>query len=148
MSRTFIMVKPDGFKDRLVGEVISRFEKAGFGLKALKMVKASKELLRKHYSEHVEKPFYPGLEAFIMEGPVVAMILESENAVAKAREICGSTDPSQAESGTIRGDFSDDSGEKADSEGRAIRNVVHASGSDEEAEKEINLWFSKEEIIG
>ena len=143
MSRTFIMVKPDGVTGGHVGEVISRFEKAGFRITALKMVNATRELLREHYAEHVEKPFYPGLESFIMEGSVVPMILERENAVSKAREICGVTDPSKAETGTIRGDLSDDSGEKADAEDRAIRNIIHASGNDEEAEKEIELWFTE-----
>ena len=148
MERTFIMVKPDGVMEGRVGEVIKRFEKAGFRLKAIKVMTADQELLRKHYSEHVSKPFYKGLEKFIMEGPVVPMVLEREDAVRKAREICGATDPSKAEAGTIRGDLGNDSVEKADAEDRAIRNIIHASGTVEEAKKEIGLWFSEGEIDG
>lgn len=141
MERTLIIIKPDGMQRGLVNEIIRRYEKAGLRIIAKKTVAADKDLLQQHYSAHVSKPFYPGLERFMMEAPVLAFVLEGENAIAKAREVTGATDPSKAAKGTIRGDLSDDSQEKADKEKRAIRNLVHASGNREEAEKEIRLWF-------
>jgi len=141
MERTLVIIKPDGMQNHLENEIIQRYEKAGLKIIAKRVVSADKMLLRKHYSAHVNKPFYPGLEKFMTEAPVLAFVLEGENAIKRTREITGATDPSKAANGTIRGDLSDDSGEKADREGRAIRNLVHASGTSEEAEKEIKLWF-------
>ena len=103
-------------------------------------MKATPQLLKKHYSAHVGKEFYKALEKF-MSSEVVAFVLEGNNAVKQARAITGATDPSKAERGTVRGDFGIDSAEKADKEKRAIENLVHASGTKEEAEKEIGLWF-------
>jgi nucleoside-diphosphate kinase len=139
IERTLIIIKPDGLS--IENKIIRRYEKAVLKVVAKKTIKAYRDLLRKHYAAHVGKPFYSGLEKFMMEHPVVAFVLEGENAIERAREITGATDPSKAAKGTIRGDLSKDSQEKADMENRAIRNLVHASGSKEEAEKEIELWF-------
>ena len=141
IERTLVIVKPDGVRRNLVDEIIERYEKEGLKVVQKKTMHADSTLLRQHYSAHVEKPFYKGLERFMSSGPVVAMILEGEDAVGHARKITGATDPSKAEKGTIRGDMGIDSLEKADREERAIENLVHASGTKEEAEKEIRLWF-------
>ena len=147
MERTCIIIKPDGVKRNLIGEIIRRLEKEGLSVRAIKMINAEIEILRKHYAAHVDKPFYKGLEAYMTEGPVVAMVFEGFDAVQKARDLIGHTDPSKAKKGTIRGDLGEDSLEKADSEGRALRNLVHASGTKEEAENEIKLWFEENEIL-
>ncbi len=141
MERTLVIVKPDGVKRKLVDKIIERYEEKGLKVIALKKMKATKELLKKHYSAHVGKPFYLGLERFMSSGEVVAFVLEGKDAVNLARKITGATDPAKAEKGTVRGDLGIDSGEKADKEKRAIENLVHASGNHEEAEKEIKLWF-------
>lgn len=141
IERTLVVVKPDGVRRNLVDKIIERYEKEGLKIVQKKTMRADSALLRQHYSAHVEKPFYKGLEKFMSSGPVVAMILEGRNAVAHVRKITGATDPSKAEKGTIRGDMGTDSLEKADREGRAIENLVHASGTKEEADKEIRLWF-------
>ncbi len=141
IEKTLVIVKPDGVKRKLVDEIIRRCEAMGLKVLKKKKVIATKELLGVHYSAHVKKPFYKGLVKFMTEGPVVAMVVVGENAIVKVREITGVTDPSRAPKGTIRGDLGDDSTEMADKEGRAIRNLVHASGTKEEAEKEIQLWF-------
>ncbi len=140
-ERTLIIIKPDGVKRKLEKEIISRYGKAGLKVVSRKEVKASAALLRRHYSAHVSKDFYPALEKYVMECPVVALVLEGRNAISVARQVTGATDPSKAEKGTIRGDLGGDSRERADKEKRSIRNLVHASGSMEEAEKEIRLWF-------
>lgn len=139
MERTLILIKPDGISKET--EIIARYRKAGLKAVARKVLAANKELLRQHYSAHVGKPFYAGLERFMSSGKIIAFILEGKDAVALTRKITGATDPSKAEKGTIRGDMGIDSQEKADKEDRAIENLVHASGTKEEAEKEIRLWF-------
>ena len=141
MERTLVLIKPDGMKRKLADEIIKRYEKHGLKVIARKSMAADASLLKKHYSAHVEKHFYPALEKFMSSGPVIAMIVEGKDAVASVREITGSTDPSKAVKGTIRGDLGNDSQEKADKENRAIENLVHASGTKEEAKKEIRLWF-------
>ncbi len=141
IERTLVIIKPDGMQRHLENKIIKRYEDEGLKVAAKKVLSANKELLRQHYSAHVEKAFYPGLERFMMEAPVLAVILEGDDAIKRVREITGSTDPSKAAKGTVRGDFGNDSGEKADMEKRAIRNLVHASGTPEEAKKEIGLWF-------
>jgi len=143
IERTLIILKPDAIKRKLVDKIISRYQKEGLKLIARKEIKASQKLLREHYSAHVNKPFYHGLEKFMMEDKVVAFVLEGENAIQNVRKITGATDPSKAEKGTIRGDLGNDSQEKADKENRAIKNLVHASGNADEAKKEIKLWFSE-----
>lgn len=138
MERTFIAIKPDGVQRQLVGEIISRFESKGFTLVGLKLVKVSRSLAEQHYAEHKEKPFFPSLVEFITSGPVVAMVWEGKGVVAAARKMIGSTNPLNAEPGTIRGDFGVDVG----------RNIIHGSDAVETAKREISLWFKEEELIG
>lgn len=137
MERTFIMVKPDGVQRGLVGEVISRIEKKGYKIAALKMLKIDEELARKHYAEHIEKPFFPELLAFITSGPAVAMVVEGDGAIAGMRTMMGKTNPKEAAPGTIRGDFGV----------TMSQNIIHGSDSPESARREISLFFKDEEII-
>ena len=147
MERTCIIIKPDGVKRNLIGEIINRLEREGLNVRGMKMINAEIETLRRHYSAHIDTHFYKGLEAYLMEGPIVAMVFEGFDAIEKSRELVGHTDPSQARKGTIRGDLGRDSLELADREKRSVRNLIHASGTKEEAESEIELWFKKEEIL-
>jgi nucleoside-diphosphate kinase len=147
MERTCIIIKPDGVKRNLIGEIINRLEREGLNVRAIKMINAEVETLRKHYSAHIDKHFYKGLESYLIEGPVVAMVFEGFEAVKKSRKLIGHTDPGQARKGTIRGDLGKDSLELADRERRSVRNLIHASGTKEEAESEIELWFKREEIL-
>ncbi|MEM2120413.1 MAG: nucleoside-diphosphate kinase [Archaeoglobaceae archaeon] len=137
MERTFVMVKPDGVHRGLVGEIISRLERKGLKIVAMKMLKISEEMAKKHYEEHKAKPFFSSLVSYIISGPVVAMVVEGRNAVKVVRKLVGATNPSEAEPGTIRGDFGLDVG----------RNVVHASDSLASAEREIGLFFRPDEIV-
>ncbi|TVU31655.1 hypothetical protein EJB05_23351 [Eragrostis curvula] len=131
MEQTFIMIKPDGVQRGLIGEVISRFEKKGFYLKAMKLVNVERSFAEKHYADLSSKPFFAGLVEYIVSGPVVAMVWEGKSVVATGRKIVGATNPLAAEPGTIRGDFAVDIG----------RNVIHGSDSVENGRKEIALWF-------
>jgi len=136
-ERTFVMVKPDGVKRRLIGEVISRIEKAGLRIVAMKMLQLTRAMAEKHYAVHKGKPFYDGLIKFISSGPVVAMVVEGENAVKRMRKIAGATNPMDAEVGTIRGDF-----------GMVIgRNIVHAADSPENAKIEYSIYFKETELV-
>lgn len=131
MERTLILVKPDAFERRLTGEVLSRFESKGLSLVALKLLTADEEIANAHYAEHSEKPFFGELVSFITGGPLVAAVLEGPNAIAAARQLIGSTDPVEAATGSIRGDF-----------GLEVTfNLVHGSDSPESAEREIGIWF-------
>lgn len=134
-ERTFIALKPDAVQRGLVGEIISRFERKGFKLVALKLVTASKDLAENHYAEHKERPFFGGLVSFLTSGPVVAMIWEGKGVVASARTLIGATNPLTSTPGTIRGDLAVDVG----------RNVIHGSDSVESAQREIALWFQQDE---
>lgn len=137
MERTFLMVKPDGVERGLTGEVISRIEKKGFRMVAIKMLRISEELAREHYAEHAGKPFFDEMLSFITSGPVVAMVWEGPGVIQSIREIMGATDPARAEPGTIRRDM-----------GTSIsRNVVHGSDSPAAAEREVNLFFRKSELL-
>jgi nucleoside-diphosphate kinase len=128
---TFIMVKPDGVKRGLIGEVIGRFERQGLKLTKIRLLTIDEELARRHYSEHLERPFFPELLEFITMGPVVAMEWTGESAVAVARTVMGATDPKKADPGTIRGDL-----------GLAVtQNIVHGSDSPESAARELKLFF-------
>ncbi len=128
---TFVMVKPDGVRRGLVGEVISRFESKGLTLDRMRMLTIDDELASRHYAEHVEKPFFGELAAFITSGPVVAMQWSGESAVGVARTLMGTTNPAEAAPGTIRGDF-----------GVIItENIVHGSDSPTSAERELALFF-------
>lgn len=137
MERTFVMVKPDGVQRNLVGEIIGRFEAKGLRLAGVKMVHITEELAGRHYEAHQDKPFFGELVEFITSGPVVAMVLEGDNAVGVARTLMGATNPQQAAPGTTRGDF-----------GLTIgKNVIHGSDALESAEREISLFFNDNEII-
>lgn len=146
LERTFVALKPDAVQRGIVGEVIKRFERAGMRLSAMKMVQADDDILQEHYSEHVDKEFYTGLRDFMKEGPIVAMVLEGVNAVENVRKMVGATSPKEARPGTIRGDFAHVSFEHADSTGKAVKNIVHASGNKEEAVEEVAIWFDESDI--
>lgn len=136
-ERTFLAVKPDGVQRRLVGEIVRRFERKGFKLVALKLVQASEELLREHYVELREKPFYSRLVKYMSSGPVVAMVWQGLDVVHASRALIGATDPGDAMPGTIRGDFCMEVG----------KNVIHGSDSVESAHREIALWFREAELL-
>jgi nucleoside-diphosphate kinase len=131
MSRTLILVKPDAFERGLTGEVIARFERKGLRLVALKQMVIDKEFAGVHYEEHTSKPFFGDLVEFITDGPLVAMVMEAEEAVEAARQVIGATNPIEAAPGSIRGDYALE----------VTFNLVHGSDSDESAEREIELWF-------
>ena len=137
-EHTLVLVKPDGVKRGLVGEVIRRIETKGYTIAALKMLTASRTMLNEHYEEHEGKPFFPGLVDFMASGPIVAMVVVGEGAIMGFRTLAGSTDPTTAAPGTIRGDLGRDWG-------TAIQqNVVHGSDSTLSAEREIGIWFPGE----
>jgi nucleoside-diphosphate kinase len=128
---TFVMVKPDGVRRGLIGEVVSRFERKGLRLDAMRMLLIDEDLAGRHYAEHVGKPFYEDLVTFITSGPVVAMQWTGDDAVSVVRTLMGATDPKASSPGTIRGDF-----------GLVItENIVHGSDSPESAERELRLFF-------
>lgn len=131
MEQTLILVKPDGVKRRLSGEVISRIERKGYDIREMKLMQISRELAEEHYGEHSDKPFFGELVDFITSGPVVAMRVEGENAISVMRNLMGTTNPAEAAPGTIRGDFALTIGE----------NIVHGSDSPESAERELGLFF-------
>ncbi|CAM9261049.1 unnamed protein product [Ascophyllum nodosum] len=137
MERSYIMIKPDGVQRGLVGTIISRFEQRGYKLAALKMKQADESLLKTHYKDLVEKPFFPKLLAYMLSGPVVCMAWEGREAVAMGRKMLGATNPLESAPGTIRGDYSLEVG----------RNICHGSDSVENAEREIALWFDPAELI-
>ena len=135
MERTLILLKPDTVERQLIGAILSRFEQKGLRIVAMRMLQFTPELARKHYAEHVEKPFYPDLEGYITSGPVVAAILEGTEAIAVVRRMIGPTSGIEAPAGTIRGDLS--------LCGR--RNLVHASDSPAAAEREMAIFFDAHE---
>ena len=130
-ERTLILVKPDAFERGLTGDVIARFERKGFRIAALKLMRLEPELAQRHYAEHAEKPFFGELVEFITGGPLVAMVLEGVRAVDGARQVIGATDPLQASPGSIRGDYATE----------VTFNLVHGSDSPESADREIALFF-------
>ena len=135
-QQTFVMIKPDAVQRGLIGEIISRFEKKGLKLVAMKMLSVSRDFAEKHYGIHKGKPFFEPTVNYICSSPVVAMVLEGNNAIKVVRSMMGKTNPQEAAMGTIRGDFGQFIG----------RNIVHGSDGEDTAEFEINLWFDKEEI--
>jgi nucleoside-diphosphate kinase len=164
MQRTLVLIKPDGVKRNLIGEIVNRFERAGLVLHELRLMTAEEEVLQKHYPEeeeylisigkkseaagdkidnHLEhgRKIVLGLREYLKSGPIVAMVLEGPDAITLVRKITGYTDPASADQGTIRGDLGEDSIKAANSEGRPVQNLIHASGNPEEAAKEIQLWF-------
>ncbi|XP_051968702.1 nucleoside diphosphate kinase A-like [Xyrauchen texanus] len=135
-ERTFIAIKPDGVQRGLVGEIIKRFELKGFKLVAMKLIQASEDLLRQHYSDLKDRPFFPGLVCYMTSGPVVAMVWEGFNVIKTGRVMLGETNPIDSKPGTIRGDFCVQVG----------RNITHGSDSVDSANTEISLWFTPEEL--
>jgi nucleoside-diphosphate kinase len=133
MARTLILVKPDAFARGLTGEIIARFERKGLALVALKQMTISRALGERHYAEHEGKPFFDELVAFISSGPLVAMVLEGEQAIAAARQVIGATNPIEAAPGSIRGDYAIGVG----------LNMVHGSDSPESAAREVGLFFEE-----
>jgi nucleoside-diphosphate kinase len=131
VERSLILIKPDAVKRSLAGEILARIERRGFTLRAGKLVLVDRELAEQHYAEHVEKPFFGELVAFITSAPLVAMVLEGEQAVVAARQVIGATNPVEASPGSIRGDFAIAVGQ----------NMVHGSDSPESAEREAGLFF-------
>jgi len=134
MDRTLILVKPDAFARRLTGEIITRFERKGLQLTAMRLMTLDEQTARRHYGEHEGQSFFDDLVAFITSGPLVAMILEGPNAVAAARQLIGATNGIEAAPGSIRGDYATET----------KRNLVHGSDSAESAEREIAIYFGDE----
>ena len=137
MERTLVLVKPDGVQRSLIGEIISRLERRGLKLVAMKLMQVTEALAKRHYAEHAERPFFPGLVGFITSAPIVAMVWEAENAVEVVRNTMGGTKPANSPMGTIRGDLALDIG----------RNLLHGSDGLESAQREIELFFKPEEIL-
>ena len=133
---TLILFKPDCVQRRLVGRILTRFEDKGFNVVAMKLLRVTPELAKRHYAEHVHKPFYPGLETYITSAPIVAAVLEGLEVIRVVREMLGATSGLKAAAGTIRGDFSSS----------RQMNLVHASDGPEAAAREIELYFKKDEI--
>jgi nucleoside-diphosphate kinase len=138
MERSLILLKPDAVERRLIGRLIARFEDKAINIVGMKMLQVTPELSQKHYAEHVEKPFYGGLEAFITSSPVVALVLEGLDVIKVVRDMLGATNGLTAAAGTIRGDFSSS----------RQMNLVHASDGPEAAAREIDLYFDANEICG
>jgi nucleoside-diphosphate kinase len=136
MERTLVLLKPDCVQRRLIGRVLSRFEEKGLNLIALKLMRVTPELAKRHYAEHVEKSWYPQLENFITGGPIVAAIVEGPAAISVVRDMVGATNGLKAVAGTIRGDYSSSQ----------QMNLVHASDGPEAARREMELFFSAAEI--
>ena len=135
-QRTFTMLKPGVLQRRIAGEIITRIERNGFKIIGLKLMQIPRDLAEEHYGEHSEKPFFSDLVGYITSAPVVAMVLEGEEAISRMRLLCGATKVDQALPGTIRGDYAT----------QTQLNIVHASDSPESAEREIGLFFTREEI--
>ncbi|HBR79583.1 MAG TPA: nucleoside-diphosphate kinase [Candidatus Moranbacteria bacterium] len=175
-ERTFVMIKPDGIQRTLIGEIVKRYERMGLKITAMKMLVPTAEHIEAHYTldpqwrritgektiasyekKGIEPPskdplaitavILEGLKKYMTSGPVVAMIFEGAHAVQIVRKVTGGTEPLTSDVGTIRGDFVLDSYQLSDADGRAVRNLIHASGSPEEAEMEIKHWFKDEEIF-
>ena len=136
MEKTFVAIKPDGVKRGLIGKIIQRFEEKSYKIIALKMLNVTPEIAAKHYEEHYGKPFYPNLIKFITSGPIVAMAIEGINVIKGVRHIVGSTNPDEADVGSIRADFSSS----------GSMNIIHASDCPESAQRELNLYFKNEDF--
>lgn len=135
-----VLIKPDGVKRGLVGEVISRIETKGYSIVAMKMLQADRSILEQHYAEHAGKPFYEPLVEFMSSGPIVALIAEGNRVIEGFRSLAGATDPTVAAPGTIRGDLARDQGTKV------VENIVHGSDSAESAKREIEIFFNGSSI--
>ena len=138
MQQTLILFKPDAVQGKFCGKVLTRFEDAGFPIRACKMLRLTPEILREHYAHVADKPFYPEIEEFMGSTPVIAMVLEGDNVIEKVREMLGATNSKEAAPGTIRNEFGED----------MMVNVVHASDGPETAEVEVKRFFSEDELFG
>ena len=136
-EKTLILVKPDGVRRQLIGEVISRVEAKGYLVTSLRLMQADRALLERHYEEHKGKPFFEPLVEFMLSGPIVAMVAEGNRVIEGFRSLAGATDPTVAAPGTIRGDLARDQGTKV------VQNIVHGSDSPESAAREIEIFFGK-----
>ncbi|WP_416353656.1 nucleoside-diphosphate kinase [Agrilactobacillus fermenti] len=134
-EQTLMLIKPDGVKNGHIGDVISRIEHRNYEITAMKMVQATESQLREHYAALVDKPFFPKTLKYMQSGPIIALIIKGTNVIAAIREMSGATVPSQARSGTLRGDFAREWPDGT------IRNLVHTSDSPESAQREIGIWF-------
>ena len=137
MERSLVLLKPDAVQRGLVGEIISRLERRGLTLVGAKLMSVSDDLARRHYAEHVGKPFFDGLVSFITSSPIMAMVIQGQNAVEVVRTTIGETDPRKSPSGTIRGDLALSIG----------MNLIHGSDSNESAKREMGLFFSDDELL-
>lgn len=137
MERTFAIIKPNGVKNGHIGDIVAAAEKEGFSIHGLRMALLNKELIKGFYIDHIHKPFYPELEAFMLEGPVVLMVLEGEGAIGRWRELMGATNPAKANSGTLRSRFGED----------MTKNAVHGSDGPETAEREVHYFFSAFDLV-
>jgi nucleoside-diphosphate kinase len=137
LERTFVMIKPDAHARKLSGEILARFERRGFTVRGMRLLRVTPEQAAQHYAEHEGKPFYPGLVVFITSAPVVAMVLEGPAAIATVRTMMGTTNPLDSAPGTIRGDYALELGE----------NVVHGSDSVDSAEREIAIYFAPADLV-
>ncbi|MDJ1372162.1 nucleoside-diphosphate kinase [Gulosibacter molinativorax] len=135
-EQTLVLVKPDGVRRNLIGEVLARIERKGYVVTGLKLVQAERATLEQHYEEHVGKPFYEPLVEFMMSGPIVAARVEGNGVIEGFRSLAGATNPTSAAPGTIRGDLGRDWGAKV------MENIVHGSDSVESAERELGIWFA------
>ena len=136
MQRTLVLLKPDAVQRRLMGQLIARFEAKGLNIVAMKMLQVTPELAKKHYAEHVEKPFYPSLESFITSAPILALAIDGLDVIKVVRDMLGATSGLNAAAGTIRGDFSSS----------RQMNLVHASDGAEAAKRELALYFDDSEF--
>jgi len=137
LEKTLVLVKPDGVARNLIGEIIGRIEAKGYRISALRMLQADRALLEQHYAEHQGKPFFEPLVEFMLSGPIVALVVEGNRVIEGFRNIAGTTDPTVAAPGTIRGDLARDQGTKV------VQNIVHGSDSPESAAREIEIFFGK-----
>ena len=138
METTLVLLKPDAVQRGLVGEIVNRLEKTGLKITGMKLMQVSQELAHQHYGEHDGKPFFEGLVSFITSGPIVAMAVQGNGAVAVVRKTMGATNPAESPPGTVRGDYGIDIG----------RNLVHGSDSVESAAREVALFFEESELVG
>lgn len=149
-EKTLVLIKPEGIKRGIIGKVITRFEDAGFKIIGMKMVWADKDFAKKHYTEDIEKRHNKKIRDmlldYIVEGPVIAMVLQGIDVIENIRKIVGGTEPKSSPPGTIRGDFAHVSYAYADAKGMAVKNIIHASADKKDAEHEISLWFSKKDL--
>ena len=149
-EKTLVLIKPEGVQRHLAGRIISRFEDAGLKIVGMKMVWVDEEFAKKHYTEDITKrrgEFVRNkLLKYLVEGPVVAIVLDGVDAIENVRRITGSTEPKTAQPGTIRGDFAHVSYKYADDNNMAVKNIIHSSSNNEDAKNEIALWFKKEEL--